>query len=76
MRDVTTDDLFTAEDMAPVGKRLKFQAALCALQLVSLGDLKGPLTLDMIRKLPPEDFDALVDAKDKADALGKNAPVD
>lgn len=74
LREAGTADLFDAEDSAPVNKRLAFQGALIALQLVKLGELSGPIDFKLIRKLHPADFDQLVADKQRADELGKTEP--
>jgi phage FluMu protein gp41 len=75
IREATTEDMFNAEDVAPVHKRLKYQGALVGQQLVKLGSLSGPIAFEIIRKLHPQDFDELVDAKEKANELGNVKPA-
>ena len=75
LRDATTADLFDAEDEASPSKRLQYRGALIGRQLVKLGELSGPIKLDLIRKLHPADFDALVAAQAELEEAGKAEPA-
>ncbi|MGH8426383.1 MAG: hypothetical protein ACRES7_00160 [Gammaproteobacteria bacterium] len=75
LRESTTQDMFDAEADAPSDRRLAFQGALLARQIVKLGDLGGPLDFSLIGKLHPEDFTDLIADAAAADAAGKNAPA-
>lgn len=75
LREATTADLFDAEDEAPASKRLAYRGALLGRQLVKLGELSGPIKLDVIRKLHPKDFDQLVAEQAALDDEGNAEPA-
>lgn len=75
LREATTADLFDAEDEASPTKRLAYRGALIGRQLVKLGELSGPFKLDLIRKLHPADFDALVAAQAELEKEGNAEPA-
>ncbi|MDI3259697.1 MAG: phage tail assembly protein [Sinobacteraceae bacterium] len=71
LRELTTQDLFDAEDQASADKGLTFNAALLTRQLVRVGTFSGPFTLAMIGKLKPADYARLRKAQAELDALGE-----
>lgn len=74
LREAITADLFDAEEEAPPNRRLAYRGALIGRQLVKLGELSGPISLELIRKLHPKDFDHLVEASAALEDAGKTAP--
>lgn len=74
LREATTADLFDAEVEASPDRRLAFRGALLGCQLVKLGELSGPISLALIRKLATEDFDTLVSAQAELEKRGKQPP--
>ncbi|MCP1375393.1 hypothetical protein [Dyella lutea] len=74
LRDSNTDDMFDAEDDAPAHRRLSYNGALLARQIVKLGELSGPFDLKWLRKLHKDDVRQLFDEQDKVEALGKSEP--
>lgn len=76
LRPAGTADMFDAEDVAPVSKTLSYRGALLGRQLVKLGELSGPIDVEIIRKLEPEDFYQLINDMKKVDEMGKAASGD
>ncbi|MGH6714747.1 MAG: hypothetical protein ACREDC_01015 [Bradyrhizobium sp.] len=70
LREATTADLIDAEEDAPVSRQIAYQASLVARQTQKLGTFEGPLTMEMVRKLHPDDFNALVEAQQSLGAAG------
>lgn len=68
LREPITADLLDAEDIAPVTKRLRYNAAVIAKTLESADDFKGPFSMGMLGKLKPCDFNALQDAMHELEA--------
>lgn len=71
MREYKTADLLDAETEAPVMNVLNFQAQLMVLQLVRVGDFKGPFTIGQIRALEPADWRRLRAAQTGLEKLGE-----
>ena len=72
MREATAGDMFDAEALAPANKQVTYHGALISRQLVSLGDMPGPIDFDIIRRLTPVDFGILYEAQQELEALGKS----
>lgn len=71
MREPTTADIFDAEDEAGPNTPLKFNGAVIAQILVSVGEFKGPFSLDMIRTLKQADYVILREKMGEAEKLGE-----
>lgn len=74
IRESDTTDMFEAEDEAPTTKRLAYNGAILARQIVRLGELSGPFNLSWLKKLHKEDVHQLFDEQDRVEALGKSEP--
>lgn len=74
IRESDTNDMFAAEDDAPAHKRLSYNGALLARQIVRLGELSGPFDLAWLKKLHKDDVRKLFDEQDKVEELGKSEP--
>lgn len=61
LREMTTEDLLTAELEIGLDKPMNFKAQLASLQLVRVGTYDGPFTVSMIKALNPVDFRILTD---------------
>lgn len=73
MRAATAGDMFDAEVMAPPDRQVAYRGALMAQQLVSLGDVPGPIGFEVIRRLTPDDFTRLFDVQQELERVGKPA---
>lgn len=71
LRQCTSADYFAAEKNAEAGKDITFRAALCAQQLVRIGDFKGPFTLAMLGTLSPGDMSRLSTAREELEIEGE-----
>jgi phage FluMu protein gp41 len=73
MREVgNAGELFDAEiEAGGVENQLAFNGALIARQLVSIGDCKGPFSIEQIRKMKPADFQALRIAQGKLNSVSQ-----
>ena len=71
LREALAEDLFIAEREADVNKPLTYAGELMALQLVSVGEYKGPFTRGMIGMLRQSDFRTLRDAQAELDVMGE-----
>jgi phage FluMu protein gp41 len=74
IREGTMADYFAAEDVVNPNKTYKFATALLCQRIVSIGDVGGPLTVDLLQNLPPADFHMLRAAMDGVDGLGESEP--
>ncbi len=72
MRTATAGDMFDAEMLAPADKPVSYEGALVSRQLVMLGDVPGPIDMDVIRRLSPGDFNILYSARNELEAQGKS----
>lgn len=75
MREVgNAGELFDAEiEAGGVENQLAFNGALIARQLLSIGDCKGPFSIEQIRKMKPADFQALRVAQGKLNSVQPDA---
>lgn len=71
LRELTTQDMFDAEQLADSSKPLTFNAALLCKQLVRIGTFTGPFTIAMIGRLKPADYAILQGKQTEADKLGE-----
>jgi phage FluMu protein gp41 len=71
MREALAEDVFMAERDADAGKPLTFAAEMMALQLVSVGNYKGPFTRGMIGTLRQADYRRLREAQAELDLMGE-----
>lgn len=76
MKECTLGDMLDAEKDAPVGQALAYTVELVCRQLVRIGDHNGPITAAQLRKLPPDDWETLQDARQKLADAAKNALSD
>lgn len=72
MRAATAGDMFDAEGLAPADRPVSYEGALIACQLVRLGDVPGPIGMEVIRRLTPRDFDLLHRTRKELDVMGKS----
>jgi phage FluMu protein gp41 len=73
LREYTTGDLFDAEAEVNPAAPLIFSAALLTRQLVSIGNFKGPFTLNMLRSLHPADFACLRSKQREIEQAGEDS---
>ena len=71
LREATAGDMFDAEELAPADRPVAYEGALISRQLVSLGDMPGPIDFAIIRRLTPADFNALSGKLRELEGLGK-----
>ena len=63
MRECDLGDMLDAEADTPVGTALAYTVELVCRQLVRIGDHTGPFTVGQLRKLPPDDWETLQNAR-------------
>ena len=73
LREATVGDMFDAEELAPADRQVAYQGALISRQLVQLGDVPGPISMEVIRRLTPADFSLLCAKTKELEGLGKPA---
>lgn len=70
MRPPGGGDIFDAEEIAPGARPIAFKVALAGICIEQLGDLKGPIDFELMRRLHPDDITLLMNAVDEAAELG------
>lgn len=63
MRECDLGDMLDAEAASPVGTALAYTVELVCIQLVKIGRHDGPFTAGQLRKLPPDDWERLQNAR-------------
>ena len=63
MRECVLGDMLDAEKETPVGNALAYTVELVCRQLVRIGEHTGPITAGQLRKLPPDDWETLQEAR-------------
>ena len=72
MQECTLGDMLDAEKDTPVDKALAYTVELVCRQLVRIGDHTGPFTAGQLRKLPPDDWERLQNARQELAGAAKN----
>lgn len=71
MRAYTVGDLIDAEAEAMVAQVITFNAFLMTQQLVRVGTFTGPFSLNMLRRVKPQDWRILRGAQQELEAMGE-----
>ena len=76
IRECVLGDMLDAEKEAPVGQALAYTVELVCRQLIRIGEHDGPITAAQLRKLPPDDWETLQEARLKLADAAKNGLSD